>query len=92
MYRTATYWPPGSWEENAPRGQNVAVQIQGLWSLERGEVEVYLKTDVAEGGYIYDGISHARDPRLVSGAYKIDLFLSHPDIASLKQVRKAILS
>lgn len=94
MYRTATYWPPGSWEsEEASRGQNVAVRIQALWTIETGKlVEVFLQTDVAEGGYLYDGISNASDPRLVSGARRIDLYLQHPDLRSLKYVRKAILA
>lgn len=94
MYRTATYWPPGSWESNkAQKGQNVAVSVQAIWTQEsNGDVEVFLQVDVAEGGYLYDGVSTKPDPRQEPGARKIDLFLSHPDLRSLRQVRKAILS
>ncbi len=93
MYRTATYWPPGSWEsDSAARGQNITVRLQALWAYEGLEAEVYLLVDVAEGGYIFDGESNISDPRKVTGARKIDVFLSHPDLRSLKQVRKAILA
>ena len=89
-YRTATYWPPGSWETG--NGQNVAVRIQALWTQCDGLQEVFLQTDVSEGGYLYDGISNAQDPRTVEGARRIDLYLHHPDLRTLKQIRKAILA
>jgi len=90
IYRTATYWPPDSWG----RGQsNVAVHIQALWTVEgSGGIEVFLKSDVAEGGYLFDGITYAEDPTKLHDAYKIELYLAQPDLRSLKMVRKAIVS
>lgn len=93
MYRTATYWPPGSWELSSHEGRhNVPVQIQAIFTVDNGLEEVYLLTDVAEGGYLFNGVTSVADPRKVRGARKIDIFLTHPDLRSLKQVRKAILA
>jgi hypothetical protein len=91
MQRTATYWPPDSWKTASP-GQNVAVHVQAIWTQNGPDVEVFLGSDVAEGGYLYDGISSEQDPTMQVGASKIALFLSHPDLRLLKQVRKAVLS
>lgn len=94
MKRTATYWPPGSWERESSTsgGKNVAVQMPTIWTkTSEGDIEVYLESDVAEGGYLFDGISQASNPLLLHGARKIALFLQHPDLRSLRQVRKAIL-
>lgn len=97
MKRTATYWPPGSWERgresSTSGGKNVAVQMPTIWTkTSEGDIEVYLESDVAEGGYLFDGVSYASDPTILHGARKIALYLQHPDLRSLKQIRKAILA
>lgn len=92
MYRTATYWPPESWNQFPTAGRNVAIRVQAMWVVEGDDVEVFLQTAVAEGGYLYDGVSSAADPRTVKGARRIDLFLEHPDLRNLKVIRKAVLS
>lgn len=90
MYRTATYWPPKSWEDSD--GQCVAVQLQAIWSVDVEEVKVHLQADVAEGGYLYDGITTASNPTILSGAKRIEQFYTYPDLRSLKQVRIAVVS
>lgn len=92
MKRTATYWPPNSWVDSS--GRNVAVQVSAIWAVEAkaGTLEAFLDVDVAEGGYLFNGVTYASDPTILNGARRIAQFLTYPDLRSLKQIRKVILS
>src|SRR6185369_2932033 len=85
LYRTVTYWPPGSWEIAG----NVPVLIQGVWTHDDSHEKVYLLTDVAEGGYLYNGEIRFSDPRALVRARRIEKFVSWLDMRSLRQVRVA---
>lgn len=87
LYRPATYWPPGSWDQ----GGNVGVTIQAAWCVDGDELKVHLHADVAEGGYLYDGVTELSNPTLLSRARKIEKFFTYPDLRSLKQVRIAVV-
>jgi len=90
LYRTATYWPPGSWESEGAK--NIAVQIQAIWTTDGPERKVHLLVDVAEGGYLYDGISNESNPTTLQYAARIEKFYTYPDLRSLKQVRIAVVT
>ncbi len=88
LYQAATYWPPRSWETVG----SVAVHVQAIWTTDAGERKVHLQSDVAEGGYLYNGISKEVDPTKLPLAVKIERFYTYPDLRSLKQVRIAVVN
>lgn len=57
----------------------------------RAESVVYLASDVAEGDYIYNGISNASDPTTVDGAKKVKTFQKLPDLRVNAYERRAFL-
>src|SRR3954471_19864466 len=89
MYHTATYWPPKSWEES----DRLPCLIQAIWTVEGdGEIKVYLQEDVAEGGYLFDGVIQVHNPLILNRAREIIRFYSFPDLRSLKQIRIAVVA
>ncbi len=52
---------------------------------------VYLTSDVAEGDYLFEGVSTDTNPTLLDGARRIEKFEKLPDLRNLDHQRKAYL-
>jgi hypothetical protein len=78
-FQTITYWPPEGGK---------AHHLQGQWLV--AENRVLLDREVAEGGFLYNGVCHETFP--IEGSAKIQHFSRVANLRDLRMLRVAEVS
>lgn len=103
LKQTITYWAPGAPDGFGGKAYNAPTNIKGRWEdrvqniMDNSGQEtvsnatVYLSSDVAVHGYLFNGNSTASSPVGLSGAYEIKRVDKTPTLNAQYFERKVLL-